>query len=93
MKALLDSGSSVNYISGSAALRARLRPLQKTDLYQLYIVNGVEMLQNATITHDTIAMINIKGRSMRVHLDIFGLAAHDIILGLPWLKESNPQID
>jgi hypothetical protein len=30
---------------------------------------------------------------MRVHLDVFGLAAHDIILGLLWLKESNSQID
>jgi hypothetical protein len=44
MKALLDLGSLVNYILGSAALRAGLRPLRKIDLYQLYVVNGVEML-------------------------------------------------
>jgi hypothetical protein len=43
MKALLDLGSSANYILGSAALRARLRPLWKIDLYQLYVANGVEM--------------------------------------------------
>jgi hypothetical protein len=40
------------------------------------------MLQNATITYDTTATINIKGRSIRVHLDVFGLAAYNIILGL-----------
>jgi hypothetical protein len=82
IKVLLDLGSLVNYILESAALRARLRPLRKIDLYQLYIVNRVEMPQNATITYDTTATINIKGRSMRVYLGVFGLAAYDIILGL-----------
>jgi hypothetical protein len=82
IKVLLDLGSLVNYISGSAALRAGLRPLRKIDIYQLYIVNRAEMPQNATITHDTTATINIKGRSMQVYLDIFGLAAYNIILGL-----------
>jgi predicted aspartyl protease len=61
IKALLDLGSSANYISGSAALRAGLRPLRKIDPYQLYVANGAEMPQNATVTYDTIATINIKG--------------------------------
>jgi transposase InsO family protein len=93
MKALLDSGSSANYISGSAVLRAGLRASRKKDTYQLHVANGAEMPQDATITHETIATIRIQGQSKRIHLDVFGSAAHDIILGLPWLKESNPQID
>jgi transposase InsO family protein len=93
MKALLDSGSSANYISGSAALRAGLRPLLKQESYRLHVASGAEMPHDAAVTHETTAMVTIQNYNMRIPLDVFGSAADDIILGLPWLKESNPQID
>jgi hypothetical protein len=40
------------------------------------------MLHNATVTHNTTATISIQGIDIEVHLDVFGLAAHNIILGL-----------
>ena len=93
MSALLDSGSQANYISGRAMLRAGLKPQSKEIPYPLHVANGEEMPQGSRITHEVTTRINIQGDQRKQTLDVFGLAAHDIILGLPWLRENNPVID
>jgi hypothetical protein len=93
MKALLDSGSSANFISGDATLRAGLKPSLKKDLYPLHVANGERMLHELLIKHEVVIKLDIQGHYEKICLDVFGLAAHDIILGLPWLREHNPQID
>ena len=93
MQALLDSGAQANYISGKALLRAGLQPRQKQRSYELHVANGEQMPHESTIKHEVTTRLNIQGYQRRIHLDVFGLAAHDLILGLPWLRENNPQID
>jgi transposase InsO family protein len=93
MKALLDSGSSANFISGTAALRAGLKPYRKQEPYFLHVANGEEMPIESGITHALVTKLNIQGHQEKIHLDVFGLAAHDVVLGLPWLREHNPRID
>jgi hypothetical protein len=93
MKALLDSGAQANYISGKALLRAGLQPYLKPRSYELHVANGEQMPNESLILHETITELDIQGTKRKTHLDVFGLAAHDIILGLPWFRENNPQID
>jgi transposase InsO family protein len=93
MKALLDSGSSANFISGDATLRAGLKPSLKKDPYPLHVANGERMPHESLIKHEVVTKLDIQGHHEKICLDVFGLAAHDIILGLPWLREHNPQID
>jgi transposase InsO family protein len=93
MKALLDSGSSANFISGDAALRAGLKPYLKEEPYPLHVANGERMPNESIIKHEAMTKLDIQGHQEKICLDIFGLAAHDVILGLPWLQEHNPQID
>ena len=93
MRALLDSGSISNFISGEAVLRAGLRPLLKKEPYPIRVANGTLMPGEPVITHEVTTLLYIQNQPMRVHLDVLGLAAKDIILGLPWLREFNPQID
>jgi hypothetical protein len=48
----------------------------------------------AKITHEvTRVTLSIQNHQEEIDLDVFGLATHDIILGLPWLREHNPRID
>jgi hypothetical protein len=93
IKALLDSGSSANFISGTAALRAGLKPYQKQEPYFLHVANREEMPIKSGITHALRTKLNIQGHQEKINLDVFGLAAHDVVLGLPWLREHNPRID
>jgi hypothetical protein len=37
------------------------------------------------ITYAIVTELNIQGHQKKIHLDIFGLAAYNIVLGLPWL--------
>jgi hypothetical protein len=89
--ALLDSGSQDNYISGPAMARAGLRPKNKEQPYTVTVANGA---QGGIIRQEVHEWIHItpQWKSM-VRLSVFGLAAHDIILGLPWLRDQNPRIN
>jgi hypothetical protein len=90
MKALVDSGAQESYVSTQAVLKARLRPLRKHTPYPLYIANGEE----TRITHEvTSVTLNIQKHQEKITFDVFRLATHDIILGLPWLRKHNPRID
>jgi transposase InsO family protein len=94
MTALLDSGSQSNYISSRAVWRAGLKPQRKKDPYPLRVANGEPMPQESEITHEvsSVPMILSKHHE-EMDLDVFGMATHDIILGLPWLRKHNPKID
>jgi hypothetical protein len=83
IKALLDSESSANFISSTAALRARLKPYQKQEPYFLHVANREEMPIKSGITHALVTKLNIQGHQEKIHLDVFSLAAHNVILELP----------
>jgi hypothetical protein len=82
MKALLDLGSSANFISRDAVLRAGLKPSLKEEPYPLYVANRERMLYELIIKHEARTKLDIQGYQEKLCLDIFSLAAHDIILGL-----------
>jgi len=90
VRALVDCGAQGNFISKVAMLRAGLQPTQKADPYEITMANG----HSKWITHEVYATLTDKHESQtRVTLDVFELATHDIILGLPWLQDQNPVIN
>jgi hypothetical protein len=94
MQALVDSGSQANYLSARAVFLAGLRPLRKEESYPLHVANGQPMPGGNQITHEVTGVtLSIQDHQEKLDLDVFGLATHDIILGLPWLREHNPRID
>jgi hypothetical protein len=64
-------------------LRARLKPYQKQEPYFLHIANREEMPTESGITYAIVTELNIQGHQEKIHLDIFSLAAHNVILELP----------
>src|SRR3979411_3004296 len=47
------------------------------------------------VTHETIPleMIMLRGHKEEIQFDIVEMDSHASILGMPWLKKQNPQID
>jgi transposase InsO family protein len=46
------------------------------------------------IKHEVLgAPLEIQDHSEEIDLDYFGLATHDVILGIPWLRKHNPRIN
>ena len=94
MQALVDLGSQANYVSAHAVREARLTQLRKQQPYPLHVANGEPMPNEERITHEVRQVtLSIQEHEEELDLDVFGLATHDIILGLPWLREHNPRID
>ncbi len=52
------------------------------------------MPQESEITHEVSSVpMTLSKHHEEMDLDVFGMATHDIILGLPWLRKHNPKID
>ena len=94
MKAMLDSGSTSNFLSADAAWTAGLTMEKKKEPYLLHVGNGELLPGQGKITHECRNLpLDIGGHQEKITLDIIDTANHDIILGLPWLRKHNPNID
>jgi transposase InsO family protein len=52
------------------------------------------MPQESEITREVSSVpMKLSKHHEEIDLDVFGMATHDIILGLPWLRKHNPKID
>jgi hypothetical protein len=84
--ALLDSGSTHNFISKAAARRSRL-PLQHRPLLTAMVANG-ERVACVGIIHG--APLTIGGASFPADLYVMPLAGYDVVLGTRWLAVLGP---
>jgi hypothetical protein len=88
----LDSGAGGKFIDQNYA---RTKGLEKKELKEPIKVYNVDGTPNkrGTIRHYVNLNIEIHGRKRKEQLLVTGLGKHKIILGLPWLRETNPIID
>jgi hypothetical protein len=84
--ALLDSGSTHNFISEEAARRSSLPLLPRPHLTTL-VTNG-ERVTCAGVIRD--APLLIDGDSFSADLYVMPLAGYDVVLGTRWLGELGP---
>jgi hypothetical protein len=83
---LLDSGSTHNFISESAAQRTRL-PLQHRPCLTATVANGDRVSCVGVIRQ---AAITIQGDIFLVDLFVMPLAGYDMVLGTQWLATLGP---
>ena len=95
LRALLDSGAIGNYISPAVVNRHQLPWNHKTQAYELFNVEGKKFDYNGgKIDQETDQLlISVNGHHETIVLDIMDLYGHNVILGHPWLQESNPVVD
>ena len=93
--AFVDTGATGNYVSPQWVNRFKVPWVWKKEPYQLLTVEGKPVnYDNGRITRQTEPLtIEVQGHRERVAFDITEMPGHDIILGLPWLRSSNPVID
>lgn len=95
-RAMIDSGANGNFISPEFVRRNNLPQQQKSDPYQLGVVDGtpIDNDANGMVLSETktIAMV-VNGHHERIQFDIVPIGRHMIILGKPWLRQHNPRIN
>jgi hypothetical protein len=94
LKALLDSGAQGNYISRTAVERAGLLPQYKKNPYPLQVANREPMPGEDTVTLKVRgAPLQLQHHEETIDLDVLRTAAHNVILGLLWLRKHNPHVN
>ena len=91
-KALIDSGAQGNFINDKFAKKHRL-PLLK--LKKEIPISNVDNTPNKSgpIRFHTRLLLTVDGKTYSIQFMISDLGKDNVILGLPWLKFINPEID
>jgi hypothetical protein len=93
--ALIDSGAQGNYISPSTIGKYGFPLQMKQRPYQLMVVDGSTIGdKGGMITRETVFLrMNIGSHSEEIMFDVVPIGKHQIILGTPWMRKHNPELD
>lgn len=95
IQAMIDSGAQGNFISPNLINKLRLPWKMKDEPYRLTTVEGhaVKYGQGVVDTEVAQLQVDIQGTKHSVTLDVTEISKHDVILGIPWLRASNPRVN
>jgi hypothetical protein len=93
---MVDLGATGNFIDTQTAAENGFRTLVRRTPYQLLLVDGDAIGSNkGMVTHQTepLTMKILRGHTEEIQFDLVTMGTHAVILGMPWLRLHNPQID
>ena len=92
VEALLDCGATGLFIDREFAEGSNLTMNELPRAVPVYNVDGTPNLAGP-ITHQVSLFITIKGHREKATFEVCNLGKAFLILGLPWLRKHNPEID
>ena len=92
---MVDSGAMGTYISPGTVNKLGLPYEEKEHPYNLTTVDGKPIdYEGGRVRFETAQLeMTIGERTENVRFDVTNTGQHQVVLGLPWLQTSNPQID
>jgi Retroviral aspartyl protease len=91
-KALIDSGATENFIDYRTAIRWRVKIKDLHRPRKVYNVDGMEN-RGGIISKSCVLRVRQGERQLTQQFYVTNLGQDCIILGYPWLREFNPEID
>ena len=92
MKTLLDTGAGEKFINQNFVRNQKIKIKDLEHPIKVFDVDGTPNKQG-TITKYTQLDLTINGCTRPHNLFVTGLGKQKIILGYPWFKQNNPEID
>src|SRR5258706_10547607 len=90
--AMIDSGATAMFIDQEFCNVHHLPLQKKVKPQSVYVVDG-EPIRSGPITHECQIPVSIGRHHETVTFQVTTLGQHPMILGLPWLKKHNPEIE
>ena len=92
LKALLDCGATGLFIDQAYVQRNHLRTRELRCSIPVYNVDGT-LNEAGSIRHIVELVLSYKDHTERAQFAVTNLGNQDLILGLSWLREHNPEVD
>ena len=89
---LLDSGATENFINANTVKRLQLGTTKLNFQRPVYNVDGTEN-KHGTITHACELLVKQRNKKERLQFYVSNLGKDRFILGYPWFRKFNPDID
>jgi hypothetical protein len=91
-RALIDSGADISCIDWQFVRKHQLPTTKlKTPIRARNADHSFN--KNGDIRHTCTLFLNVEGIAQKITLHVMALGRDNVILGLPWLKSTNPTID
>ena len=92
INAMIDSGATDDFIDKGFCDKYGLRTTKKKTPREILLADG-EISAMGPVTHIATVPMNIGSHREMNSFEVANLPNHEVILGMPWLRNHNPRID
>ena len=92
INAMVDSGASEDFIDSEVCKKHGIKMLKAKNSREIYLADGKPSAMGPG-THLTEEPMDISNDRELATFQVANLQNHEVILGMPWLREHNPTID
>jgi len=92
INAMIDSGATEDFIDREVCNKHGIKMIKAKNPREIYLADGKPSAMGP-VTHMTKVPMDISSHRELATFQVANLQNHEVILGMPWLREHNPTID
>ena len=92
INAMIDSGATEDFIDQEVCNKHGIKMIRAKNPREIYLADGKPSAMGL-VTHMTKVPMDISSHRELVTFQVANLQNHEVILGMPWLRNHNPTID
>jgi len=92
INAMIDSGATKDFIDQGFCSKYNIRTKQAKTIREVYLADGRPSAMRP-ITHIAKVPMHIGSHRELATVQVAKLPTHEVVLGMPWLKQHSPRID
>jgi len=92
INAMIGSGATEDFIDREICNKHRIKMIKAKTSREIYLGDGKPSAMGP-VTHMTKVPMDISSHRKLATFQVANLQNHEVILGMPWLREHNPTID
>jgi len=92
INAMIDSGATEDFIDREVCKKDGIKMIKAKNPREVYLADGKPSAMGP-VTHMTKVPMDISSHRELATFQVANLQNHEVILGMPWLREHNPTID
>jgi len=92
INAMIDSGATADFIDREVCNKHGIKIIKAKNPREIYLADGKPSAMGP-VTHITKVPMDISRHRELATFQVANLQNHEVILGMPWLREHNPTID